>query len=128
MSAEDQDRIEAARQSWQYRAIEATKGNQTKLGCILLSVIGKPCKSPPWFGPTCVVTEEGLVIANYVDRLNTMHEARIVCELAELVSNFRGLAEHINASDTDIVEMFDLLRKWVAKDFRADHDEMKRHS
>lgn len=128
MATEDQDRIEAARQSWVYRAIEATHGNQTKLGCILLSVIGKPCKSPPWLGPSCVITEEGLVIANFVGRDNKMHEGRVICDVQDLIDNFRGLADHIDASDTDRVEMFDELRKWVSKDFRADHDELKRHS
>lgn len=128
MTTEEQDRIEAARQSWVYRAIEATRGNQTQLGCILLSVIGKPCKSPPWFGPTCVITEDGIVIANFVDRHNTMHEARMVCDVADLVMNFRGLMEHIHASDAEIKDCFDQVRKWVAKDYRADHDELKPHA
>ncbi len=105
---------------WRYRAVNATRGNQTMLGCILLAVINRPAKNPPWFGPTCVINPEGVVLSNFVDRHNTMHVALPVCTVPELVDEFRRLADTCNMTDSERQEMVDELRKWVSVDYRAD--------
>lgn len=122
-------RQEAERASWQYRAIEATRGNTTRAGAILLAALGKNAKHPPGFGPSCVITPDGVVLSNFVDRHGVMHVGLAVCDVEDLISNFRRLAEHCKFNDEEHEALFSTLRKWVIIDYRADehYDEIRRN-
>lgn len=112
--------------SWQYKAIVATRGNQTMLGAIFLQIIGKSAKHPPQIIGTASVDEEGLCWT----LLRKAHGGEIaegvVClgELSAIVDEFRRLADHLKLDDAERIELFEELRKWVAVDLRADHAEM----
>lgn len=114
-----------ARQNWRYRAIEATKGNQSKLGCIVLAILGRAATNPPWFGPTCVITPDGYVLANFVDKERRLHEGYLIGDVEDFVGNLRGLADHLRLTDDERVEFFEQAQKWVAVDYRADPDYAK---
>lgn len=114
---------ELERSGWRWRAVEATRGGTTKLGTILLcAVLRQPPPRPPWFGPSCIITDTGLVVSNFVDRNNVQKGPTVVCPIQELIDNFRGLADHLRLEAADREEMFSELRKWVAVDARADPD------
>jgi hypothetical protein len=112
--------------SWQYKAIVATRGNQTMLGAIFLQIIGKSAKHPPQIVGTASVDEEGLCWT----LLRKAHAGEIaegvVClgQIGDIVDEFRRLADFLKLDDPERVELFDELRKWVAVDLRADHAEM----
>ena len=110
---------EAERDTWQYKAVEATRGQQSRLGCILLAVIGKRLKNPPKFGPCAVILKEGQVVANYQSKDGTYHREQFVCDVADLIANFRGLADHLNFTDAERVALFDAVRKWIVRDERV---------
>lgn len=109
--------------SWPFKAVLATRGQQTLLGCIVLQLICKTPKNPPRVDSLASVDEAGLCWAAVVNRAGIR---RITClgHITDIRDEFRRLADHLKLDDGERVEMFDELRKWVAVDMRADHTEM----
>lgn len=117
--------------SWPYKAVLALRGNQTIAGCILLSVIGKQPKNPPYIDTTATVDEQGMVWVGMRRKprfFGLIGDYGLVCigSIIDVRDEFRRLADHLKLDDAERIELFDELRKWVAVDLRADHDEMKR--
>jgi len=112
--------------SWQYKAIVATRGNQTMLGAIFLQIIGKSAKHPPQIVGTASVDEDGALWTILRKQHGLEVAEGIVClgYLHEIVDEFRRLADHLKLADDERIELFTELRKWVAVDLRADHTEM----
>lgn len=109
----------AAGRPWRVRALEATHGNQSQLGAILIAVLGRAPDHPPRFGSGAVITTDGHVLAHFQTRDGEWHHGAYVATVQEINDNFRGLADHLKLSDADRVEMFDELRKWFVTDYRA---------
>lgn len=113
---------EKERQSWQYRAIEATRGQQSRLGTLLLAVLGKTVdsglKHPPSFGPSGVITPDSFVLSNFIDRNGTAHVGVVVGSLEDVIDNFRNLADVLKLDDAERVELFAELRMWISADNR----------
>lgn len=105
---------------WKYRAVEATTGQKTQLGCILLAVLETPLKNPPRFGQKALINEEGIVWARFEDRHRVVHDAIPVCTVRDLVDNFSRLADHLKMGDAEAHEMFAMIRRWIVKDLRVD--------
>lgn len=114
------DRQEAERATWQYRAIEATRGSQTRIGAVLLAVIGQQRRTRPRFGDRAVILKTGEVCASMIDRYGGEHPAVPVCTVTELQEGFSHLADELKLSDADRISMFATVRGWVAVDQRAD--------
>jgi hypothetical protein len=110
---------EEERATWQYRAVAATKGNQSQLGCILLAVIGKNAKHPPQFICGASITSDGFIMCSFVDRDGVGHMGAFVGSVSDLVTNFRGLADFLKLNDVDRTEMFDKVRAWIKTDYRT---------
>jgi hypothetical protein len=104
---------------WKIDALLATQGNQSKLGAILIAVLGRAPDNPPRFGSGAVITSDGAVLCHFQDKRGDWHEGAFVCSVAELVSNFRGLADHLKLSDEDRKDMLNEVRMWVTTDYRA---------
>lgn len=125
------EHIERQREHWTFKAIKATRGNQTHIGRILLAAMGKQPDNPPRFAITSgaiIINErmahklglkEGDVLADFQARPGEPYRAIRVCHTSELNDNFRGLADHLKLTDADRIAMFDVLRQWVWKDYTA---------
>lgn len=109
--------------SWPFKAVLATRGNQTLLGCIVLQLICRQPKNPPRVESLASVDEQGLTWAYVTSRSGAR---RLTClgSIMDIRDDFRRLADHLKLDDGERVEMFDELRKWVSIDRRADHDEL----
>lgn len=112
--------------SWQYKAVVATRGNQTLLGAIFLQIIGKSAPNPPQIVGTASIDEEGLCWTILRKQHGLEVAEGVVCLglMADIRDDFRRLADHLKLADNERVELFQELRKWVAVDLRADHAEM----
>jgi hypothetical protein len=106
------------RDTWQYRAIQFCRGNQTPLGTILLAVIGRNAKNPPWYGTAAEIRADGLVVSSFTDRHRKLHYPALVCGVTELVDMFSRLADDLKLADADRIEMFRQVRQWCARDLR----------
>jgi hypothetical protein len=118
---EEIERIEAG---WRSRAVVATRGNQTMLGCIVQAVIGVAASNPPTFGLTAIIDANGIVRTNMIkrNRATGRNEGHIGVPLGTTIQirdEWRTLADAIKATDAEREEMFDLLKRWVGTDFRA---------
>lgn len=114
------EKQEKERASWQYRAVAATRGNQTRLGCILIAVLQRSADHGyPRFGQHAIITSDGFVMASFQDRSGQMHMGALVCDVDELIQNFRGLADYLDFTREDREAMFGEIRKWIEKDYRT---------
>lgn len=105
--------------SWQARAIEATRGNQSRLGAIVMAVLGQTPKEPPAFGLGAVITSDGYIMCDFLTRDGELHTAAFVGAVADLVDNCRGLADHLKLADDERLAFFQSVRAWVKRDYRA---------
>lgn len=113
--------------SWPFKAVVATRGNQTMLGCIVLQLIARPPKNPPAVTSLATVDEDGLLWAFVTPRSGGR---RLTClgQLSDILDEFRRLADHLKLDDGERVELFDELRKWVAIDMRAQRDAIRNNT
>ena len=124
MSQADADLIRAKlHASWQFRAEQFTRGNQTAMGAIVLAVLRRRPHEPPAIGGKAVIGRDGWVYASYLNAASTYEAVRAVCSVADLTNNFRRLADALKLTDTERKEMFDEVKKWIVRDFRAVSDE-----
>lgn len=73
----------------------------------------------PGFGPSCVIAENGLVIANFIDYRGRAHVGQSLGTTIRFRDMMRRLADRIECSDAERRQMFDEVTKWVAIDWRA---------
>lgn len=109
---------EAFRNSWQRKVVEATRGNQTHLGAIVICALGHMPKHAPRFRGTATITSDGFVICTFQKRDGSWVSG-LVCDVADLNKNLRRLTDHCKLSDAERVEFFDKMRQWIATDYRA---------
>ena len=117
---DENERREFARSTWQYRAIEATRGNQSQLGAILIAVLGKGRNTLPRFATSATITSDGFVQAGFVTKGGEHKASAFVGSVRELCDNFSGLADHLQLTDGERIEMFAKVRAWITLDYRAD--------
>lgn len=120
MTETTKERRERERASWQYRAIEATQGPNTKLGAILLAVLRKQRNTRPQFVGSATITSDGFIMCDFIAGNGRYHYGAFVCAVEDLVHNFRGLAEHLRLKDSEAEEMFNEVRSWIGRDYRVD--------
>lgn len=111
--------------TWQYKAVVATKGNQTLVGCILLALIDRQPRNGPRVETTATVDEKGFTFCGFTRR-NGVQGVVCIGTIQDIRDEFRRLADHLKLDDVERIELFDELKKWVAVDLRADHNELKK--
>lgn len=68
------------------------------------------------------IRKDGAIMANMIDKERNLGLAKVYESEGELRGDFRKLADKINATDEERIEMFALLKKWIAADTRIDHE------
>ena len=89
-----------------------------RLGLILRAVMGVPTEAPPWFGPSAIIDDQGVVLSNYVDEENHFHLGAVVCHVDDLVNNLRGLVDALQISDVQAYALFSQVKGWIKSDAR----------
>lgn len=90
----------------------------TTTGSVVMAMLAKVPKNGPAFGQTCDILTNGIVITPH--RINgTWTEQRPVGTILAVRDNMRRLADHCKLSDPEREALFDELRKWVRRDYRA---------
>ena len=112
------DARDAQRASWRYRAVEATCGHLTPLGCILLAVLGQGRDKLPCLGLTCTISKRGDVLSDLFTIQGRYYPQARVCSVEDLIGGFRGLSDALAFPDADREALFLELRRWVALDHR----------
>lgn len=100
------------RETWQYKAIVATRGNQSRLGALVLAIAGKQPKHPPYLFSKGRI-DGPLVKAGMVQRNGTVHFDVPVFELDEGIRNLVDLAEALKLGDADTTDILEHFRAWA---------------
>jgi hypothetical protein len=111
---------EQARASWQYRCIAATEGQRSKLGQIIIAILGRAPNNPPRICSPGFISKDGTIYCAYQDQFGGVVAPFILCSTIELRDNLRGLADHLALSDRESEELFAEARKWIKRDARVE--------
>jgi hypothetical protein len=111
---------EIIREGWQYRAIKHQSGNQTQLGALVIAICGKRPSNPPRIMGSGLIDEDGNILVTFHSRAGQMHQAFKYCTVQEMTAEFSRLADVLQLSDEERIEMFGEVRRWIGKDLRAD--------
>lgn len=101
---------------WQWRVIRASMG--TTVGAIVMAVLARQPKNGPAFDTTCDILPDSKVVAR-VRRYGKWGNQEVIGTVESVRDNVRVLADHCKLSDKDREALFEELRKWVSRDYRA---------
>jgi hypothetical protein len=115
------ERADKLLETWQQRAVRKTGGNKSKLGMVVLAVVGQAPTNLPMISLRrgAVIDPAGWVIADTMLRGQIQYYATVLGSVRDIVESFRGLADVLKLTDAERIEMFDELRKWMGHDMRA---------
>lgn len=106
------------RRDWRIKLIEATRGNQTLMGCIVLQAINKKPGHPPFFTSTARITAQGEVMAHFMGK-DGLHENARVCSDRDLVENCINLCRHCDLNEVERIEFLARINAWIEVDDRS---------
>lgn len=101
---------------WKWRVLRASMG--TTVGAVITAMLGVNPKNGPAFGLTCDIRLDGKVITP-VRRGGVWGKPEVIGTVESVRDNIRVLADHCKLGDRDREALFEELRKWVRRDFRA---------
>lgn len=111
------------RQSWQYKAVAYTHGNKSKVGALLVAILGRKTNPPCYHIRGCKIDPQGRVIALADNGMGFSIEC-IYPTVQAFTDVFRGLADILELSDGERESMFAEIRKWVFKDERPQNTHL----
>lgn len=114
------------RESWQCKVVEATRGNTTQLGAIIVAILRQtPASGKRCFGQTAVITSDHMVLCDFTDRDGGLHRSAFVCSVRDLKTNLARLADHCKLSDDERKELFAAARGWISHDYSPEGQGLK---
>lgn len=114
------------RESWQCKVVEATRGNTTQLGAIIVAILRQtPASGKRCFGQTAVITSDSMVLCDFIDRHGQKFPSAFVCSVRDLKSNLARLADHCKLSDDERKELFAAARGWISHDYSPEGQGLK---
>lgn len=112
------------RRDWRLKVIEATEGNRSLLGCIVLAAIGREPENPPYFRGKATIASDGKIYCDFVDRGPTKgqseyHTNARVGDDEDFARNIIGLAVHCGLNDEERIEFLARVNSWIGEDHRS---------
>lgn len=111
---------EKARQHWKYRVVQATKGNTSLLGAVVLGILGKMARRPPWVAARATIGADGVVRAQCCDRNGREGFAALFTSVEDMAGQFSRLADELKLEDAERIELFQQVKLWCARDLRPE--------
>jgi len=111
------------RRDWRLKLIEATQGNQSMLGCVVLAAIGREPENPPYFRGKAQITAGGDVLCDFVGRgskkgESVYHVMARVGDDEDFARNILGLAINCGLNEFERVEFLARVNAWIGTDHR----------
>ncbi len=111
---------------WRSRALRSLRDDPL-MRCFVLAILGwQHGLKPPRFGKNARIDREGLLYSNMQDINYKIYPDHCLGQVQTVIDNFRRLADHLSLKDHERIEMFTELKKWVAKDERANQSNEER--
>ena len=106
------------RRDYRLKLIEATQGNQSILGCIVLAAIKKQPDNPPYFAGRARILSNGDVMCDFRDRDKIYRVGAYIGTDEELVKNVMGLCRHCDLTNSERIEFMAKVNHWIEHDYR----------
>lgn len=103
--------------SWKYRVVLASFPTTT--GAIVRAMLAQNTQRGPAYGPTADVFADGQVWTKVRDSAGRWMAARPIGHIHAVRDSVRRLADFCRLGSADREALFEELRKWIRKDFRA---------
>lgn len=103
---------------WQQALFSAALKADDHVAMLILKAAFGWNRLPPAFGPSCVITPDGYVLTNMIDKDGRGHTGYSLGEIRQFVDNCRRLSDAACICDADREAFFAELRKWVTADNR----------
>src|SRR5208282_1453015 len=107
--------------SWQERALERLRRNNTLPGAILLAVLGRATVLPR-LGRSAVLSADGWIFTSVTRAKDGWHAKVPVCHVDDYVKTFRTLADVLKLDTEDRKALFFELKAWIKHDHSAKYD------
>lgn len=101
---------------WKWRVLRAS--HSTTTGLIVQAILAKQTAMGQAFGKHCDISLDGMVMCMH-RQLGAWHGPIAIGSIQSVRDNLRRLADHCKLGDADREALFEELRKWIRKDFRA---------
>lgn len=88
----------------------------TQFGAILAAALGFKIDGPHFVGKA-IVTSDGFVQCNFVDRNGVARHSAFVGSVEDLVRNTKGFADYRKLDETDRNALYSAIHGWVAIDY-----------
>lgn len=111
----------AARADWRFKLIEATQGNQSLLGCVVLAALGKAPDNPPYLRGKARIMDTGDVLCDFVEKDGAYRYGARISDDEDLVRNLVTLTVHCGLAEGERVEFLARVNNWIAEDHRPKH-------
>lgn len=99
---------------WASRAIIAAGGRTTKMGALLLAILGHD-HGRPSFGHSAIIFN-GNLIATHIDSDGIIRQSQVVCSVSEFKIFLSDLATKCQMTDEECNEMFVEARRYIQVD------------
>jgi hypothetical protein len=104
---------------WKLRAIDATRGNKSMLGAILLAMLNHVPNKRPYFKGLGHINKEGFVSCKFYPRGLLLPRKVVIGTVQSWTDELRRLADMVHMDDKEVHELFEEARKWIERDERA---------
>ncbi len=103
---------------YRFRLIEATQGNQTRLGAVVLAAIGRRPDNPPYLSGRATITSDGLLMCDFTSKDGVFHPGALVGDDEDFARNLLGLCNHCQLSNDEKTEFLARVNHWIEFDHR----------
>ena len=112
-------RVDRARRvDFRFRLIEATQGNQSLLGAVVLAAIGKTPANPPYLSGRATITSDGLLMCDFTSKDGVFHPGALVGDDEDFARNLLGLCNHCQLNNDEKIEFLARVNHWIEFDHR----------
>ena len=101
--------------TWKDKAVSATQG--TQFGAIVCAALDRKILSPCFVGKA-IVTSDGYVMCDFIDRNAGYHLGAFVGSYEDLMNSVNGLAAHLKFTNLQKTSLQRVINLWIATDYR----------
>lgn len=91
---------------------------RTQTGALLACILGE-ARPAPYFTGKGVITSDGFLMCNFVDRDNTFHPGAFVGSFHDLTDNILRLRDFMQLSKADYNDLSLTVSGWIGQDYRS---------